>query len=83
MNRNTMSVTLEQLKPGELAKVSGFANQDKAYRHKLMAMGLTRGTQFQVIRRAPLGCPIEIEVRGFTMSLRKGEAKELRLERVV
>lgn len=77
-----MTIHLEQLKAGEFATVVGFANTDKSYRQKLMAMGLTRGTQFQVIRRAPLGCPIEIEVRGFTLSLRKGEARELQLERV-
>lgn len=77
-----MTITLEQLKPGDFATVVGYSKSDKAYRHKLMAMGLTRGTQFHVLRRAPLGCPIEIEVRGFTLSLRKGEARELQLERV-
>lgn len=74
-------ITLEQIPPGQSARVVGYAKIDKAYRHKLMAMGLTRGTLINVLRRAPLGCPIEIEVRGFNLSLRKAEARELLLER--
>ena len=40
-------------------------------------MGLTKTTQFTVVRRAPLGDPIEIRVRGFSLSLRKNEADAL------
>lgn len=74
------ALTLEHFSPGQQARVVGFAKLDRAYRHKLMAMGLTMGTEFHVVRRAPLGCPIEIEVRGFSLSLRKKEAGELLLE---
>ena len=44
-------------------------------------MGLTPGVVFSVSRKAPLGDPIEISVRNFTLTLRKGEASILRLER--
>lgn len=75
-------LTISMLHRGERARVLGFSQGAKSYRHKLMAMGLTRGTEFTVLRTAPLGDPIEIEVRGFTLSLRKGEAVSLCIERV-
>jgi len=43
-------------------------------------MGLTPGTPITITRQAPMGDPIEIEVRGFKLSLRKGEAAALRVE---
>jgi ferrous iron transport protein A len=45
-------------------------------------MGLTRGVIVQLERVAPLGDPVEIELRGFRLTLRKDEAAILRLERV-
>jgi ferrous iron transport protein A len=45
-------------------------------------MGLTPGTEFTVVRLAPLGDPLEINVRGYAVSLRKGEAQLLQVERV-
>lgn len=75
-------IAITDLSCGEHAKVMGFAPGQKSYRQKLLAMGLTPGTQFQLIRKAPLGDPIEIEVRGFSLSLRKSEAQQLKIERV-
>jgi ferrous iron transport protein A len=69
------------MKVGECAQVSGFTKGAKGYRHKLLAMGLTPGTGFRVTRVAPMGDPVEIEVRGFNLSLRKDEASALRVER--
>ena len=56
---------LSDLSPGEIAKISGFYPGNKAYRQKLLAMGLTPNTHFEVIRRAPLGDPIQIRIRDF------------------
>lgn len=72
--------TLGRLKVGESAKVSGFAPGAKGYRHKLLAMGLIPGTCFRVTRVAPMGDPVEIEVRGFNLSLRKDEAAALQVK---
>jgi ferrous iron transport protein A len=47
------------------------------YKRKLLAMGLTPGTELRVTRHAPLGDPTEIEVRNFRLSLRKHEADAL------
>jgi ferrous iron transport protein A len=74
--------SLSTLQVGDCAKVIGYRAGDKAYRQKLLAMGLTRGVQFSIVRKAPLGDPIEICVRGFHLSLRKKEAHTLEVEQV-
>ncbi len=71
---------LSNLKIGERAKIVGYAKKDKALRKKLLAMGLVKGTEITVVRTAPLGDPVEIEVRGFQLSLRKEEAQALNVE---
>ena len=45
-----------------------------ALRRHLMDLGLIKGTQFTVVKVAPLGDPIEITVRGYELSIRKEEA---------
>ncbi|MBS0359305.1 MAG: ferrous iron transport protein A [Proteobacteria bacterium] len=70
------------LKIGEQARVVGFSSTTKAYRHKLLSLGLTRGVVFEVIRVAPLGDPVEIKVRGMHLSLRREEAAGLLVEKV-
>jgi ferrous iron transport protein A len=75
-------LSIIELKPGEKAKLIGFNTNEKAYRHKLLAMGLIPGTIFLLKRIAPLGDPLEIQVRGFALTLRKSEAGCLQVERV-
>lgn len=77
-----MSVGIEKLQPGDRARVVGYGGSDKEYRGKLLSMGLTRGTVVQFVKRAPLGDPVEIEVRGFALTLRRAEARILELELV-
>lgn len=72
---------LKQLKVGETGIVAGFSKADSAYRQKLLRMGLTRNAEFAVLRKAPLGGPIEIEVRGSRVVLRSDEANVLEVER--
>lgn len=70
--------TLRDLNIHQSGQVTGFATSNdpalRAYKKKLLAMGLTPGTPFVVTHVAPLGDPIEIQVRGFKLSLRKEEA---------
>lgn len=75
--------SLKDLAVGEHAAVVGFSEGGKHYRQKLLAMGLTPGTQISVVRVAPLGDPVEIKVRGFSLSLRKDEAEALKIQRLV
>jgi ferrous iron transport protein A len=75
-----MPQRLKEMAVGDTGHVMGFDQGGKAYRHKLLAMGLTPGTSFRVTRVAPMGDPVEIEVRGFNLSLRKDEAAALQVE---
>lgn len=79
-----MSLSIQDLKVGDAARVQGFDKANpgsRAYRQKLLAMGLTPGVEFVVTRVAPMGDPVEIRVRGFSLSLRKDEAAALIVER--
>lgn len=66
-------VQLSDMKPGQLGVVKHFSGEERQ-RLRLMEMGLLPGTQVRFIRRAPLGDPLEVEVRGFHLSLRSHEA---------
>ena len=47
---------------------------------RLMDLGLIRGTTVEVIRRAPLGDPMEVRLRGFMLTLRRAEAEHITVE---
>ncbi len=48
---------------------------------RLLNMGIVRGTNFKFVRKAPLGDPIEIKIRGFLLALRKKEAECIIVEK--
>ncbi len=77
-----MVVRLKNLNVGDLGKIIGFDQAGKAYRKRLLAMGLTPGTSFSVTRFAPLGDPVEIKLRGFALTLRKDEAEVVLIEKL-
>lgn len=77
-----MTLHLSDLRIGDQAKVVGIEKGEQSYRQKLLSMGLTPGTGFSVTRYAPMGDPVEIKVRGFALSLRKGEAGALKVEKL-
>ncbi len=77
-----MSISLKNFVIGDIGKVIGFSDSAKAYRKRLLAMGLTPGTEFKVTRFAPMGDPIEIKLRGFSLTLRKDEAAVLLVEKL-
>ena len=72
-----MEKTLNEIAVGQTGTVVGFIKGTSAYRQKLLAMGLLKGTRFKVVRVAPMGDPMEITVRDFSLSLRRDEAKAL------
>jgi len=72
-----MNDKLKDYQVGDSVVVLGYAEGDRAYRNKLLAMGLTKGIAVKVVKVAPLGDPIGIEVRGYELSLRKSEADVL------
>lgn len=75
-----MPVSLKELRVGEAARVSGYADGSD-YAAQLMRLGLIPGTALRVQRVAPLGDPVEIRFRGFSLALRPREADCLLLER--
>lgn len=77
-----MSLSLRDLAVGDTGKVVSLQKGNKTYRAKLLAMGLLPGTEFSVTRYAPMGDPVEINVRGFRLSLRKDEAEVLVVDRL-
>ena len=77
-----MSLSLRDLAVGDSGKIVSLQKGNKAYRAKLLAMGLLPGTEFRITRHAPMGDPVEISVRGFSLSLRKDEAEVLLVDKL-
>lgn len=71
--------TLKNVECGQTVKVSRLGGEG-AVRRRIMDMGITKGTEIYVRKVAPLGDPIEVTVRGFELSLRKGEAENIVVE---
>ena len=69
----------KDMKVGDQATVIGLSGEGQL-RKRLLDMGLTKGVLVTLVRMAPLGDPIEIELRGFRLTLRKHEATIVELE---
>lgn len=72
-------LTLGSLAPGARGIVSGFVRDDD-FTQRLMQLGLLEGVVVEVVRRAPGGDPIELNVMGYALSLRRQEADLILLE---
>ena len=75
-----MIMKIKEMKIGDKAKVVGYSESSRPYRQKLLAMGLVRGASFELIRKAPLGDPVEIKLGAFNLTLRGDEADALEVE---
>jgi ferrous iron transport protein B len=73
-----MERTLDRLENGESAQVTQVLVQGKIKR-RLVEMGITPGTSVTVTKRAPLGDPIEIQLRGYKLTIRQADAKGIRV----
>jgi ferrous iron transport protein A len=73
-----MMRTLMDLEPGDSAAVRR-VHGDGPLRRRLLDMGLTNGTVVTAVKRAPLGDPLELKVRGYDLSLRKAEAETVEI----
>ena len=73
------SQTLDKLAVGAFATVLDVTGEPVLIQ-RLLEMGVLPGSQIQVVRFAPLGDPIEIKVMGYSLSLRKSEAAQVRVE---
>lgn len=72
-------MTLRDVKIGQTCKVKRIHGEG-ALKRRIMDMGITKGVEIYVRKVAPLGDPIEITVRGYELSLRKGDAELIEVE---
>lgn len=69
-------MNLAKMKIGETAQVTAIEGED-AISVRLLEMGLTPGVEIKLLGTAPLGDPLEIELRGYRLSVRKREAERV------
>lgn len=74
-------MTLADLRPGQSGKISQI-NVAGALKRRLMDMGVVTGTTVRVEKVAPLGDPIEVYIKSYSLSLRKSEANKIEVEAV-
>ena len=71
--------TLREVKRGETVTVAKLTGEGPLKR-RIMDMGITKGASVFVRKVAPLGDPVEVNVRGYELSLRKSEAENILVE---
>lgn len=71
---------LSELKIGQKAIVKKLIFVNKETRRHLLDMGVTRGAQVKVKKIAPMGEPIDLELRGYELALRKAELQNIEVE---
>jgi len=72
--------TLRDVKVGETVKVKKLCGKGPIKR-RIMDMGITKGTEIFLRKMAPLGDPIELNVRGYELTIRKADAELIEIER--
>lgn len=73
--------TLKETKPGETVKVLKLTGEGPVKR-RIMDMGITKGVEIYVRKVAPLGDPLEINVRSYELSIRKEDAAMIEVEMI-
>jgi len=69
-------ITLDQMSVGEKGIVEGYEGEEDLH-YRLKELGLVRGTEVSIKRLAPLGDPMEIVLRGYSLSIRKQDASRV------
>lgn len=72
-------MTLREVRTGQTVTIEKL-HGESAVKRRLMDMGFTKGTQVYVRKVAPLGDPIEVNVRGYELSLRKADAEMVEVQ---
>lgn len=74
-----MATRLSELKIGQKARIRCVKNS-RGLRQTLLDMGFIPDTEIELIRKAPLGDPYEVKIRGFEITLRKKDAVDIEVE---
>jgi ferrous iron transport protein A len=80
-NDNQNQLCLADLPVGGRARVLD-VEETGSFGERLLEMGLTAGTPVQIVRRGLFGDPLQIEVRGYMLSVRRAQARRITVERV-
>jgi len=73
-------MNLSKLKVGEKAKVVKLNVTDKEVRRHLLDMGLTRGVIVKIKKKAPMGDPVDVELRDYELCISKRELNQIEVE---
>ena len=80
MKKTGEKCNLSELKVGQKAKVLKLNEQNKAIRRHLLDMGITRGVEITIKKVAPMGDPIDIQLRDYELCLRKEDLSKIEVE---
>lgn len=80
MKKQGEKCNLSDLKVGQRAKVLKLNENNKAIRRHLLDMGVTRGVQITIKKIAPMGDPIDIELRDYELCVRKEDLNKIEVE---
>lgn len=75
--------TLSQLKVGQTAFIKSVHCPDEALRRRLLDMGIIPNTQITLVKKAPMGDPLEVSLRGYSLTLRLEEANHIDIGEVI
>ncbi|MGP1523787.1 FeoA family protein [Treponema sp.] len=73
-------MTVLDMKPGQKAAVVSVSTKDELLKRRILDMGITPGVEVTMIKEAPLGDPLEVMLRGYQLSLRKNEARQIEVQ---
>ena len=80
MKKTGEKCNLSDLKVGQKAKVLKLNEQNKAIRRHLLDMGITRGVEITIKKVAPMGDPIDLQLRDYELCLRKEDLSKIEVE---
>lgn len=80
MKKEGENCKLSDLKIGQSAIVKSLNISNKQVKRHLLDMGIVRGTEVKIKKKAPMGDPIDIELRGYELVLRKADLKQIEVE---
>lgn len=73
-------MTLNDLEPGEMAIITTI-NDSSSDLNYLMELGVMEGTPVRFVKSAPLGDPIEVDLRGYHLSIRRSKAQSILVQK--
>ena len=80
MKKTGEKCNLLELEVGQRAKVLKLKEENKAIRRHLLDMGITRGVEITIKKVAPMGDPIDLQLRDYELCLRKEDLKKIEVE---